>query len=511
MTVFSSCQDGKNRSIDRSIVRINLGEDAKTLDPRKSRTLSEKNLMILFFEGLTEIGASGLPELALAEEIVGSEDGKVYTIRLRKALWSNGDPITAEDYVRTWKSTLSPSFPSPNAYQLFCLKNGKAIKEGTLPPDTLGVTALDSETLRIETEVPLPYFQELLSFPVFFPLHETFEESCDRFVFSGPFVIKNRKREDRIEAERNPLYYDRDSVRISGLRITSVDQETEIRMFEAGELDWAGSPFSTLSSEDIVSFRDKKILRSFPMAGTKFFRVNVEAFPFTDPDIRKAFALSVQRNELIRHVLQGEQAPALQFVPGSDRNFFSDADTGEALRHWERGLLQSGLTKDTFPTVRILCVNAVQNLRVVQAIAKDWERNFSIKVEIDPREIKVFYHLLDTGEYQIALGSWIGDYTDPESFLELFRYKDTPSNNTGWENVAYGIGLKEAERLSGAERKNRLLSCESILLGDFPVIPLYHLAFHYVRNPSLSGVVLLPSGTINFKHAVFTKEDKNGI
>lgn len=508
LTCTFSCQSKpKIDSKKETTIRINIVDDPKTLDPRKSRSLGERNLMGMIFEGLTRSGKEGKSELALAQDVIISEDGLSYTFTLKEAYWSNGDRILSKDFIYAWQTALSSTFLSENAYQLFCIKNAKEIKEGKKSFSDLGVSAIDEKTLKIDLVNPVPYFFEILSFPVFFPVHKKIDNIPSECISSGPFLLKEWRHNNFIEVIKNEKYFDANKVQLSSIYMTMVEQETEMQMFENKELDWAGSPISTLSLDRIKELKEKKTLRSAPMSGTRFFRVNIEKEPFHNINIRKAFSLAINRQAIVEHIMQGDQKVALQFFPDSINTYFQDADVKMAKILWQKGLDESGLSQETFPKVTLLCASAHQNLLVAQAVQQDWKQTLGIDVTIEPNETKVYFSRIGNQDYQISLGSWVADYADPESFLEVFKYKKDSVNNTGWESKEYISLLDKARNVQGKERKTELLHCESILMEDLPVIPLYHLSNHYLQNSFLKGVVLSSIGTLDFKWAYLDSSD----
>ncbi|MES2199690.1 MAG: peptide ABC transporter substrate-binding protein [Chlamydiota bacterium] len=502
-----SCGSKPKVDSKKATVRINIVDDPKTLDPRKSRSSGERNLMGMLFEGLTRVGKEEKTELALAQDVNVSEDGLSYTFTLKEAYWSNGDKILAGDFIYAWKTALSPDFLSENAYQLFCIKNAKEVKEGKKSSSDLGIYEIDEKTLQINLQNPVPYFFEILSFPIFFPVNQKIDNTPSECISSGPFKLKEWRHNDFIEIVKNENYFDAKEVRLSSIYMTMVEQETELQMFENKELDWAGSPISTLSLDRIKELKEKKLLGSAPMSGTRFFRMNIEKEPFHNVNIRKAFALAINRQAIVEHILQGHQKVALQFFPESINTYFQDADIKMAKVFWQKGLEELGLLQEMFPKITLLCASAHQNLIVAQAVQQDWKQTLGIDVAVEANEIKVYFSRVGNQDYQISLGSWVADYADPESFLEIFKYKKESGNNTGWENEQYSSLLNNAKKLKGEARKVELLQCESILMQDLPLIPLYHLRNHYLQNSSLKGVILSSIGTLDFKWAYLDSSD----
>ncbi len=298
--VVSADKTEKKQEIEKQTLRINLQEEPQSLDPQRGRKLSSQTLMRLLFEGLTRIGPDEKPELALADELEISEDGLTYTFGLRGVTWTNGDPLTAEDFVYAWRRILNPSFPADNASQLYVIKNAKAIKEGTLPADQLAVRAIDHWSLEVKLERPTPYFLELLACPVFFPINPkvdranpSWSENASTYVSNGPFVLDKWKHNYQLNIKKNPNYWDKQAVRLSEIQFVMVHEETELKMFEKNELDWAGSPLSTLPVDALRDLKKHGQLYTQPFLGTYFMRTNTDLLPFNDQNVRKAFALAI--------------------------------------------------------------------------------------------------------------------------------------------------------------------------------------------------------------------------
>ena len=507
--LFSSCHSSKNIEKKKmDTVRINIASDPTTLDPRKTRSLNERILTNMLFEGLTRSGKEGKSELALAKDVLISEGGTRYIFSLKEAFWTNGDKIRPRDFVYAWQKVLNPSFFSENAYQLFCIKNAQKIKKGELAPLDLGVKELDEYTLQIDLESPVPYLLELLSFSVFFPVHENMDVEGNgwdlkktELISCGPFSLKKWKHNDFIEVIKNNTYWDSETVALSSIYMTMVSEDTEMRMFENNELDWAGSPMSTLSFDVLKEVKEKGSLCSSPMMGTCFFRLNVEKAPFDNVHIRKAFALAVNRQEIVDHVIQGGQRIALRLVSDAKDSYFNDADKIQANVLFKKGLEELGIKKEDLPRISFLYASNQRNHLIAQAVQQDWREAFGLDIILEAIETKVYYSRIAKQDYQIASGSWLADYNDPESFLEVFKYKQASTNNTHWENSSYVEIMDLARNLPVKEREIKLVECEALLMKEMPIIPIYHLDSLYVKNKNVKEVLVSPIGNLDFKWA----------
>jgi oligopeptide transport system substrate-binding protein len=503
--LLSSCQSTSTLKDSDQSIRLNLELDPMTLDPRKARAVHERFLVGMLFEGLTRENTEGVSEFALADHMETLENGLRYIFHLKEAYWSNGDRISAQDFIYTWSSHLNPSFPSENVHQLFCIKNAESIRKGEKNSSELGVKEIDHYTLQIDLEYPISYFLELLSFPVFFPIHKSLDFINPEWVFCGPFSLAKWKHNDYIEVIKNQKYWDAQAVQLQKINFSMVSSETEIKMFEKKELDWAGSPLGDLPLDLLEKFRDEKKLCTHSMLATTFFRLNTEKIPFTNVNIRKAFALAIYRKSLTDCIFQGENELATQFVPSSMKlqknGYFPETDELQAKEFFEKGLEELGITRENFPRIVFLYRNCPKNNSIAQTIQQDWKKILGVTVELEANEWKVCLGRIHQQDYQLTLSDWIADFNDPINFLSIFKYKKDSLNNTGWENDEYLSLLEISETASLENRKEIFQRCEQILMQEMPIIPLYHSSMRYLRKEGLKGVVISCLGNLDFKWA----------
>lgn len=494
-------------------LRLNLGGEPHTLDPRKARDLQSMTITKMLFEGLTRFNQEDVAEGALAEKIEVSEDGKTYTFYLRAAVWSTGEQITAHDFVYAWSKVLDPHFPADQAFQMYVLKNGQACKHGRVLFEQVGVKALDDRTLQVELEHPTPHFLEQTSLPVYFPISRKIDEANSQWaadaqtvVGNGPFTIKEWQHSDHFYAVKNTNYWDAENVKLKRIDLIMVDEATELQMYEKGELDWAGSPLSTLPFVSLKNLKEKGLLQVKPFLATYFFRINIESEPFQHPLMRKAFALAIKRSEIIEHVIQGSQLPATGLVPPSmgiqQTPYFKDGDKEAAKAMLEEALKAEGLTLETLPTISLMYIAGERNHLIAQTVQEQWREVLGIPVQIHAVERKVFYDRTSKRNFQLAVGSWTADFSDSMNFLDIFKFKAGGSNNTGWENLKYRSLLDQAMDTSDVEERKALFrECESILMEEMPIIPLFHYTLLYVSKQNVKGVVLSQLGGLDFKWA----------
>jgi oligopeptide transport system substrate-binding protein len=497
----------------RQELRINMGSEPRTLDPSKARDLQSITLTKMLFEGLTRLNKGEKIEMALAERVEISEDQKTYTFFLREAKWSNGSTVTAEDFYYAWKRVLDPEVPADNAFQLYAIKNAESIKKGSISIDELGVKVLDEKTLQIELETPTPYFLELTSYPAYFPVNAQvsrdvphWTEGVETFVGNGPFKLKEWERQDVIKVEKNPLYWDQASVQLDQIALYVLKEDTELTMFENKEIDWAGSPLSVLPLDALGKLNSEKMLNKKPILGTYFLRVNTEDKLLSSAKIRQALSLSVDRAELVEHALSGSQIAASGFVPEAlgirSEGYFGLETSHAAKKLFDEALEELSVTRSEFPEIEILFSNSERSQRIAQLLQARWLSVLGIKVRLSAMESQMYLEKLYKGDFQIAAGSWLADYNDSLSFLEIFKTKTTSANHTHWENGEYERLIEASHTVTDSgERAKIFAQCEKILLDATPVIPLFHYNLLFVKNEKVKDVLISNMGVIDFRWA----------
>lgn len=508
---------GCNRSEEpeaKNTLKIAVENDPQTLDPRLPRVLSDTTVMHMLYEGLMRVNNQGIPEKALAEQIVISDDLKKYEIHLKDSMWSDGSPLTSSDFVEAWKSMLDPNFPSPNASQLYVIKGGKDAKLGQLPLAGIGLTVVSDHVFIIELEQPTVYFPELLSTHFFFPLPKSVRQrkqpnnNPQGYLYNGPFVLSEWKPHNELSFQKNENYWDKSQVKLENVVFVVSDELTALTLFERGDLDWVGSPLSSLPQDSLPHLKEKGALRTCDACGTYWFRFNVEAPPFNDVNARKAFTLALNRKALVEHVTQGNQKPALGLLPPSlstnKDGFYQDNQLASAKEFFQKAIKNGG-----FPTVTI-CYNANElSNKIAQTIQQQWQTAFNISISLLPCETKVSFDKQAKGNYQIMLGSWFADINDPINYFNVFKFKN---NGGGGEDSQYNhlLDLSDAER-NPVKRRELFLKAESILMSTLPIAPLYYNAFNYTKKDSVEGVYFSSLGFLDFKNARINTSPKEEI
>ena len=493
-------------------IRINFTYNPFSIDPRKCSDPITTTLCFMLYEGLTHLEPDGTVSLALAESVKISKDRKTYLFHLRPSTWSDGTPLTADHFEASWKRVLDPEFPSKTAHLLFSLKNGEKAKAGKCSLDMVGVKAIDEETLWVELEKPIPYFLELTAFCTFFPapcknVDPPQIQQHTAFVCNGPFKLKSWVNDDKVVVQKNPTYWNQQEVSLDEIHATIIsDETTALTLFEKGELDWVGGLISPLPLDALSSLKQTSKLYQRPIAGTTFSSFNVNLYPFTNVNIRKAFAYAINRQDIVENVSQMFDDVATGPVPTvlkgtEDTRFFQDHAQELAQTHFKRGLQELGITKEEFPRITYDYFSSELQRNLAISLQGIWKKVLGIEVQLNSHELKTHITKLYNRDFQFAQMSWIGQYHDRMNFLERFSKKETLRNYSSWENPLFAQLIAESFFKERAERTDLLEKAERIITDEMPVIPLYHFHVVYVKSPSLKRVAISPMGDVQFHKA----------
>ncbi|ELK40034.1 peptide ABC transporter substrate-binding protein [Brevibacillus agri] len=498
------------KSSGSQVLRWNLHSEPPTGDPGLAEDTTSAAIVKALFDGLTRIGPSGKPEEAVAEKIEVSPDLKTYTFKLRDSHWSNGDPVTAHDFEYAWKRALDPKTASNYAYQLYYIKNAEKANKGNGSLDEVGVKALDDKTLQVELANPTPFFLELTAFQTYFPVNKKVVESADNWagdakthIGNGPFKMESWEHKNKMVLVKNDHYWDKDSVKLDKIEFSMVeDENTELSMFENGEIDWAGAPLSSLPIDAMPVLKDSGKLQVKPVGATYWYKFNTEKPPFNNVKIRKAFAYSINRQTLIDNVLQANQQPAMGAVPPTmalnPDGYFKDNDQEAAKKLLEEGMKELGLSK--LPPITLVYNTSEGHKKIAEAIQDQWRKYLGVEVKLENQEWKVYLETMHEGNYQVGRLGWSGDFNDPINFLELFKEKDGGNNDTRWENPKFKELLNQSATEKDPEKRKAILrEAEQILMDEMPIVPIYFYTHTWVKNDKVKGVFQDGLGAIDWK------------
>ena len=492
--------------LEQQIYHHGNGSEPQGIDPHIVTGVPEHHILISLCEGLTipnpnPSGSDGyIPGTAESWSI--SDDGKEYIFKLNKnAKWSNGDPVTADDFVWSWKRILTASLGSQYPDMLYYLVGAYEYHNGQIDNfDEVGVKALDTHTLKVNLKNPTPFFIGLLSHYSTWPVHkETVLKHGDiddrngewtrpgNFVCNGPFQLKTWELNNKIVVEKNPHYYDASIVRLNEIHYYPVSNVmTEDRMFRAGQLHLT----SSMPTQKCPIYIEEKNpnLKIDPYMGTYFYRINTENETLSDVRVRKALAYSIDRQLLVDKVTQCGQIPAYSFTPPGSNGYQPSTEIPYDPVLAKQLLAEAGYSSDNpFPKLEILFNTNEGHRKVALAIQQMWQNELGIEVELVNQDWKVYLSREMVGDFQISRAGWIGDYEDPNTFLDLMR-PNRGNNKTGWENVKFDELVEEANTINDQEKRYELLNeAEKILIDNMPIIPLYTYVRVYQLSPDVKG------------------------
>jgi oligopeptide transport system substrate-binding protein len=490
--------------IETQSLHIGNGTEPKDLDPHSVTGVPEHNIISALLEGLVSVNPKDLsPEPGIASSWEISNDGKSYTFFIREnALWSNGDPVTADDFVWSWKRMLSPLMASEYAYQLFTIKNAKEYNHGIITDfSEVGVKAIDNKTLHVELENATPYFLSLLAHYSTYAVHPptilkfgkideagTLWTRPGNFVGNGPFQLVKWKLNYIIKVERNPFYWDKEIVKLNEILFYPIDSVlTEERMFRTGALHIANS----IPLDKIETYTEKypDLISINPYLGTYYYRFNVNKEPLNNPLVRLALSMSIDRNAITKSITKGGQIPAFTFTPPNTKGYYAKND---AIRYdpklAKKFLSQAGFENGQgFPEIELTYNTSDGHRRIAVAIQQMWKDNLNIKVKLSNQDWKVYLSRIKSLDYQIARAAWIGDYPDPNTFLDMF-VSNGGNNQTGWSNITYdNLIASAAKEADPIKRYSIFQEAERILMEESPIMPIYTYTRILLKHPTVKG------------------------
>lgn len=502
------------------IARLVSGGEPGSLHPALSQGTHESIILDHVYEGLMKRDENSKVVPGMAESYTMSEDGLTYTFKIRSdAKWSNGDPVTAKDFETAWKYVLDPATASDYAFQLYYLEGGQAYNEGTGSVDAVGVKALDDQTLEVKLASPTAYFLELCAFYTYYPVNTALQEKMgsewahdgSTFVSNGPFVVKEWNHDESVELVKNDYYYNKDVIKLDGITFyISEDQNTMWQMYENNEIDLDHD----LPTDVLGQLRNENNseLTTEAELSTYFYRFNTTAKPFNNVKIRKALVMSIDRQLLIDEVVQGGQFPAYAVVPegvpdatGDFRqnggDYFKE-DIDEAKVLLAEGLAEEGLDSLDFT---ILYNTSEGHKKIAEAIQQMWNENLGANVSLENTEFQVKINREHALDYEVSRAGWVGDYVDPNTFLDMFTSWST-QNDTGWTSDIYDeLVKKAAAELDITTRMGYLHEAEAMLIDNMPIMPIYYYTKSWTTKPYLTGVTKAVNREVSLIYADITK------
>ena len=480
------------------VFTFNNGAEPETTDPSKMSGQPDGRVARMMFEGLTVPQPETLaPQPGQAYRWETSPDGLTYTFHLRPGLrWSNGTPLVAGDFVYSWIRVLRPETAARNAGLFYSIANAEEFNAGKLTdPAQVGIAAPDDSTFVVRLHSPTAFFLFLTQYYTFLPLPRHVIEKCgDRWtrpgnvVSNGPFLLDTWRQGDRFEFRKNPGYWDAASVRLERIIAYSVDDlNTSTNLYKAGVIDW--NPSGYIPSQFIPYMRQFKDFRTGLYQGTYFYSINVTRKPLDNVWVRRALVWDVDREAIARDLLKGSRPPWGLYAPSGYPGYVAPAPVRYDPKYARECLAKAGYPGGKgFPKISILFNTSEDHRRIAEAIQAMWKRDLGIDIELSNQEWGSYLQATTSLQYDIARRSWIGDYLDPNTFLNMMVTNDG-NNRSGYGNPRYDRLIHDAAReVDVPKRMAMLKDAEALLLSECPVIPVYHYSTNELVKPYVRGI-----------------------
>lgn len=491
------------------VLNVHIDVEVASLDPQIATDGTSFEVIADTTDGLYELDADGNPIPALAESVEKSEDGLTLTYHLRDAKWSNGTPVTAKDFVFAWKRAVDPKTASEYAFivGIAGIKNAEAVAAGEKPLEELGVTAVDDKTLKVELDVPVPYFESLMAFPTFYPVNQEFFEKTgdqyastpDTLLSNGPYKITSYEpAATTITLEKNKDYRDADKVKLDGMKYQVIkDSQQAILAYQNGDLDVV-----TLSGEQVEQFQADPEFKNIMAGYLWYLSPNTKVKGLENLNLRKALSLCFDKEAVCTNILKDGSIPAYFAVPtllatgpdGKDyresagSNYFK-TDKAEALKYWEEAKKELGVDSLTYTMIVEDTESAINVAQFLQSEIQTTLPGITITLEQMPKKNRV--ERMQEGQFEIGLTRWGPDYADPMTYLDMWT-TDSPNNYGFWSNKDYDSIIESSKKgelaLDPAKRWKALIDAEKIVCDDAVIFPVYQKGNAVMQKANVEGI-----------------------
>ena len=518
--VLVGCSGGETRVTQgnaEGVLHFANGAEPQTLDPHVSTGKPESYIQDALLEGLISLNPFTLePEPEMAERWEISEDGRRYRFHIRdEAKWSNGDPLTAEDFRWSWWRALQPALGNLYVYMLYAVENAEAYATGEIDDfEEVGVKVVDDNILEVTLAEPTPYFLQLLNHHATYPVHrqtlEALGSPTSRFspwdrpgtmITNGAFELDEWIINRRLVVKKSDSYWDKNEIDLEGIVFYPTENvSTEERMFRSGQLHRT----SVLPLDKVPVYRDAAdpAFQSERYLGSYFYRFNTTREPFDDARVRKAMAMAVDRKLLLDTLTFGTDEPSYAITPPGTlgyqppKLFDFDPESARTL------LAEAGYPNgEGFPEVKLLFNTNESHRKFAVAIQQMWKQHLNIDVALVNQEWKVYLDTVTQKDYDIARAGWIGDYVDPNTFLDMW-VTDGGNNRTGWSSEEYDrIVLRETPKIPDqTERFESFYRAETILMEAMPILPIYTYSTKRLVSSNVKGMTPNILDIYNYKY-----------
>ncbi len=505
--ILAGCAGG-TKDAEKKVLRTNNSSEPGSLDPALAQGTHESWVLNHIFQGLMDYSEDGkiVPGVAASYEI--APDNVTYTFKLKDGVkWSNGDPVTAEDFEYSWKRALDPKTAADYAYQLYYLKGGEAYNTGEGSVDDVGVKAVDAKTLEVTLEVPTGYFLELTAFYTYYPVNKKVVEANPNWakdakthVSNGAFKLTTWEHNSKIVIEKNPDFLDAAKVKLDAIEFAILeDENTAWQKYDGGEFDFLATVPAAVVKD--LQAKGSKELTLGGQVGTYYYNLNSKEKPFDNVKVRKGLSMTIDRETIVTKITMGGQIPAEGVVPfgmiddtGEDYRKATGKlvtyDLAEGKKLFLEGLAESGMTLEDFNAKGfVLLYNTSEaHQKIAQAVQEMWRTALGVDIKLENVEFQVKLDREKAGDFDISRAGWIGDYMDPMTFVDLW-YSTSSFNDAKFNNPEYDALVDKAKAsVDPKVRFDAMRKAEQILMAEMPVMPVYFYTQPYVQKSYVTGV-----------------------
>ena len=492
-----------------STFTLNIVTEPSSIDPQITTDIPGGTVDELILEGLLRKDKTGKSVAGIAEKWEKSKDGLVWTFHLRDGVkWSNGDPVTANDFKAGWIRGLNPDTAGSNASMLFVIKNGEKYNAKKVSENEVGIKVIDDKTLQVTLESPIPYFDDLVTFKSFMPLNQKFyNEAKDKYfteakytISNGPYILEKWTHDSELKFKKNPNYWDGANVKTDNVELKIIATDSAVNAFKNKEVDVTAVTF-----EQAKEFAGKPELVKANDGGIYYLLFNTKENVFKNAKVRRAITMAINKEELVNKVLEGSEKLTKTFTPsgiglnGVSKDFPAEVATdqpkfnaAEAKKLLAEGLKEEGLSE--LPRFEILFNDTGSRKAIAEYIQESLRNNLGANVELDMVSGKERIERTKKRDYQISLQNWTGDFLDPITYLDLFD--STNANNRGdFKNVKYDELTKTVK--SSADPKVRvpaMIEMEKLISEEQPVTILFQKQKLYLVNPKVKNLGFVSIG-----------------
>ena len=486
---------------DEQVFKYRVLDNINTLDPQLVEDVDTSAVVRSLFEGLYNSGPDGEPRPGVAESYEVNEDNTVYTFKLREnANWSNGEPVTAGDFVYAWQRAVDPDTASNYAYfvGLVGVTNADAIVAGEMEPEELGVRAIDDKTLEVTLSFSSPWFIRTLSHATLFPTYQAnVEQGIDwtrpeNLIGNGAYTLTENTPGERVVLQRSPTYWDNENTVLEEVQFLTINDENQgLTRWRAGEVDQTDVPAGQYPALE-AELPDSTF--SVPQFCTYYFSVNMtDAQPLEalkDAKVREALSLAIDRDVLVNGVLQGGQQPAYSFTHPLTAGFTMPEIAAASMTQEERDaralelMTEAGFGPDNPLSINYIYNTSDAHRQIATVVGQMWQEKLGVTLVLQDMEFQTLLDTRHSKTYELARNAWCGDYNEASTFLSLLDSK-SEQNDQGYANEQVDQWLAEAK--TSEDPNEQYAEVEAQVVKDVPIMPIYFYAKVFMQNPSVQG------------------------